>query len=87
MPDHLIVIRSGPTDYDLQGRIRGTLDVPLAAAGIAAAEAAAALLVPQTPAALYVAADAAAREASRPMAGSRRALARKLVPYTSMKAW
>ena len=67
MPDHLIVIRSGPTEYDLQGRIRGTLDVPLAATGIAAAEAAAAALAPQPPDALYVAADAAARETSRPI--------------------
>lgn len=68
MPDHLIVVRSGPTEYDLQGRIRGTLDVPLAAAGIAAAEGTAQALASQPPEALYVAADAAAREASRPIA-------------------
>jgi broad specificity phosphatase PhoE len=65
MPDHLIVIRSGPTEYDLQGRIRGTLDVPLTATGAAAAEAAAAVLAAQPPDALYVAADAAARETGR----------------------
>ena len=37
MPDHLIVIRAGATDYDLQERIRGTLDMPLSMEGVAAA--------------------------------------------------
>jgi len=44
MADHVIVVRSGPTAYELEGRIRGTLDVPLAAEGIAAADHAAAEL-------------------------------------------
>jgi broad specificity phosphatase PhoE len=44
MADFLVVIRSGATDYDLQGRIRGTLDIPLCAEGIADAERAAAKL-------------------------------------------
>ncbi len=64
MPDHLIVIRSGPTEYDLQGRIRGTLDVPLAAAGVAAAEEAASLLAARPPEAIVTSPDAAAREAA-----------------------
>lgn len=38
MPEHLILIRAAATDYDLQGRIRGTLDIPLCAAGIDEAE-------------------------------------------------
>jgi broad specificity phosphatase PhoE len=37
MADSLVVIRSGATDYDLQGRIRGTLDIPLSAEGMAEA--------------------------------------------------
>ena len=28
MPDHLIVIRSADTDYETQGRVRGSLDIP-----------------------------------------------------------
>ena len=44
MADFLVVIRSGATDYDRQGRIRGTLDIPLCAEGIADAERAAATL-------------------------------------------
>ena len=77
MAEHLILIRSGPTEYELQGRIRGTLDIPLAPAGIAAAERAALLLagravpaaaesVPQPPlAALYAAADSACAATAR----------------------
>lgn len=42
MADFLVVIRSGATDYDRQGRIRGTLDIPLCEAGIADAQRAAA---------------------------------------------
>lgn len=54
MADLLVVIRSGTTDYDLQGRIRGNLNIPLAPAGIAAAEATARhLLAAALPVALY----------------------------------
>jgi probable phosphoglycerate mutase len=53
MADLLVVIRSGTTDYDLQGRIRGNLNIPLAPAGIAAAEAAARHLSAALPVALY----------------------------------
>src|SRR5688572_13413557 len=30
---HLVLIRPGSTDYDLQGRIQGTLDIPLSEQG------------------------------------------------------
>jgi len=40
MADSLVVIRSGATEYDLQGRIRGRLSIPLSAAGIAETQAA-----------------------------------------------
>lgn len=55
MPDHLILIRAGVTDYDVQGRIRGTLDLPLCTAGSAEAERVAARLARGAPEALYVA--------------------------------
>jgi len=44
MPDSLIVIRAGATDFELQGRIRGVVDIPLCPAGVTEAEHAAALL-------------------------------------------
>jgi broad specificity phosphatase PhoE len=53
MADFLVVIRSGATDYDLQGRIRGTLDIPLCEEGIAGAS--------------RMAADLAAASATRPI--------------------
>jgi broad specificity phosphatase PhoE len=54
LPAHLLVIRSGATEYDLLGRIRGTLDIPLSTAGIAEAEAAAMQLAAAPPDVLYV---------------------------------
>ena len=65
MPDSLILIRSGATDYDLQGRIRGTLDIPLCAAGRAEAARAAALLAAEPPLALYSSGTACALETAR----------------------
>jgi broad specificity phosphatase PhoE len=65
MPDHLILIRAGVTDYDLQERIRGTLDMPLCAAGVAEAEHAATLLALASPAALYAADSQCATETAR----------------------
>lgn len=62
MPDHLLVIRSGATDYDRLGRIRGTLDVPLSDAGHAEAVAAATGLASAAPDAIYVADDPCAIE-------------------------
>ena len=70
MPDHLIVIRSGATDYDLQGRIRGTLDIPLCDAGRAAATRAAEALATAAPDALYVAGTACAIETGRIVAAA-----------------
>ena len=65
MPDHLIVIRSGATDYDRQGRIRGTLDIPLCDAGRADAARAADLLAAAMPDALYSSGSACSIETSR----------------------
>jgi broad specificity phosphatase PhoE len=65
MPDHLILIRSGASDYDEQGRIRGTLALPLSAAGEADAHRAATLLAAAVPAALYTSTDACAAETAR----------------------
>lgn len=65
MPDHLIVIRSGATDYDLQGRIRGTLDIPLCDAGRAAATRAGTALAAAQPDSIYTAGTACAIETSR----------------------
>lgn len=53
MADLLVVIRSGATDYDLQGRIRGNLDIPLTPAGIAAVNETARHLAAALPVALY----------------------------------
>ena len=44
MPDSLIVIRAGATDFEMQGRIRGVVDIPLCPAGVTEAERAASLL-------------------------------------------
>jgi broad specificity phosphatase PhoE len=66
MADSLVVIRSGATDYDLQGRIRGTLEMPLCAEGIAEAQAAAAACSAGEPlAALYSSPASCAAETSR----------------------
>ncbi|MFM7293074.1 MAG: histidine phosphatase family protein [Planctomycetia bacterium] len=64
-PDSLIVIRAGATDYEQQGRIRGAVDIPLCAAGIAEAEHAAALLTGQPVVALYTAKEGCAVETGR----------------------
>jgi broad specificity phosphatase PhoE len=68
MPDSLIVIRAGATDYELQGRIRGTLDVPLCAAGEEEARQAAGLL-PIGPRALYTSRELSALDTSRIVGG------------------
>jgi broad specificity phosphatase PhoE len=65
MPDSLLVIRSGATDYELQGRIRGAVDLPLASAGITEAERAAALLSADPPRALYASPATCAAETAR----------------------
>ena len=74
MADFLILIRSGSTDFDLQGRICGTLDIPLSEVGIAEAHAlaarlnagATALAIPMArPAAIYSSTAACAQETSQ----------------------
>lgn len=70
MPDHLILIRSGVTDYEIQGRIRGTLDIPLAEAGLAAARLAADRLATAPPAAIYTSGASCALETSRLVAAA-----------------
>jgi broad specificity phosphatase PhoE len=55
LPAHLLVIRSGATEYDLLGRSRGTLDIPLSNVGIAEAEAAAKHLAAVPPDVLFMA--------------------------------
>ncbi|MFM7107860.1 MAG: histidine phosphatase family protein [Planctomycetaceae bacterium] len=62
MPDHLIMIRSGASDFDEQGRIRGTLALPLSAAGATEARRAATLLAASSADALYTSTDACAAE-------------------------
>jgi broad specificity phosphatase PhoE len=76
MPDHLIVIRSPVTDYERQGRVRGSLDVPPCPEGLAEARAAAAALVAAPPLAIYTAPTACAIEAGR-IIGSRCGLTAK----------
>jgi broad specificity phosphatase PhoE len=63
--DHLIVIRSPATDYDLQGRVRGSLDVPPCPEGHAEAKAAAEQLAAMPPVAIYTAPSSCAAEAGR----------------------
>ena len=70
MPDHLIVIRAGATDYDLQERIRGTLDMPLSMEGVAAATRAGERLAADPPTAIYASADETAEETARIIGGA-----------------
>jgi broad specificity phosphatase PhoE len=65
MPDHLIVIRSASTDYELQGRIRGSLDIPPSPEGLANAEAIADRLGDSIPEAIYAAPTACGMATAR----------------------
>ena len=65
MPDSLIVIRAGATDFEVQGRIRGAVDIPLCSAGVAEAEQAAILLTGSSATALYTAEELCAVETGR----------------------
>jgi probable phosphoglycerate mutase len=69
MPDHLIVIRSASTDYERQGRIRGSLDIPPSAEGLAKAEQIADRLSAAPPDAIYAAPTACAGETARIIGG------------------
>ncbi|MFM8497750.1 MAG: histidine phosphatase family protein [Planctomycetia bacterium] len=78
MADTLVVIRAGSTDFDLHGRIRGTLDIPLCAEGLAEAKAAATALTTAPPAAIYAATDACSLETARHVARACGVRARRL---------
>jgi broad specificity phosphatase PhoE len=65
MPDHLIVLRSAPTDYERQGRIRGSLDIPPTAEGLEENSAIATRLAHTPPEAIYSAPSACALETAR----------------------
>jgi broad specificity phosphatase PhoE len=65
MPDSLIVIRAGATDFELQCRIRGAVDIPLCSAGVAEAEHAATLLAGSPAIALYTSEELCAVETGR----------------------
>ncbi len=70
MPDYLVVIRSASTDYELQGRVRGSLDIPPSAEGLSGVEAIANRLAAAAPEAIYSAPTACALETAR-IIGSR----------------
>lgn len=84
MADHLLVIRSGATEYELDGRIRGALDMPLSTAGLAEAESAAALVSMHAPVALYVADGPCAAETGRIIGRSTRLRPRGLADLTNL---
>lgn len=65
MADTLVVIRSGATDYEMQGRIRGTLEVPLCVEGIEEASVAAQRLREMSPGLLVTSGDTAALQSAR----------------------
>lgn len=65
MADTLVVIRSGATDYEMQGRIRGTLEVPLCGDGVEEAELVARHMRELPPDVLVTSADAAALQTAR----------------------
>ena len=58
------MIRSGATDYELQGRIRGAVDIPLCGAGVTEAEQTASLLLTAPPVAIYSSEELSAVETS-----------------------
>lgn len=64
MADFLALIRSGATDFDQQGRIRGSLDMPLCGEGVVEATRAVETLT-TAPLALYTSPAACAVETSR----------------------
>lgn len=79
MADTLVVIRSGATDYDLHGRIRGTLDVPLCDKGIDEARDRAVDLTSLSLDVLATSSDTAALETAR-IVGRRVGLEPKVIP-------
>jgi len=66
----IVLVRPGATEYDLQGRIQGTLDVPLADEGRRGIERAAVELHPLGIEVLYTTACAAAKETGELLAAA-----------------
>jgi phosphoserine phosphatase len=65
MPDHLIVIRTAATDYERQGRVRGSLDIPPCSEGLAEVTALADRLATAPPEAIYTAPTACGIQTGR----------------------
>lgn len=65
MAEHLVVIRSGVTEFEVQGRIRGILDIPLSPEGFAEADSIAAILASDPPVAVCMANAPCAVETAR----------------------
>jgi phosphoserine phosphatase len=65
MPDHLIVIRTAATDYERQGRVRGSLDIPPCSEGLAEVTALADRLSAAPPEAIYTAPTACGIQTGR----------------------
>jgi broad specificity phosphatase PhoE len=80
MADSLIVIRAGATDFELQGRIRGSVDLPLCPEGIAEAERAAAMLAESPAIAIYTSAERSAVETGQ-IVGRAMGLKPRAVPH------
>lgn len=70
MADHLLVIRAGATAYDLDGRLRGTLELPLAPAGVEEANHIAAELSTTPPSMLFTADDGPSLQTARLIGGA-----------------
>lgn len=64
----VILVRPGATDYDLQGRIQGNLDIPLCAEGRAAAAQCAEALLPLQPKCVYAPESEPARQTAEVLA-------------------
>lgn len=65
MPDHVVLIRAAASDYEAQGRIRGTLAMPLSPSGRQEAERTAALLGFSLADVIYTSTDSCAVETAR----------------------
>lgn len=79
MAEVLVVVRSGETEFDPQGRIRGNLDVPLTPAGRETARTSARALAAAPPAAIYTSPAACAR-ATAAMVAEAAGLVPRVVP-------
>lgn len=65
MPDHVVLIRAGASDYEEQGRIRGTLVMPLSQSGREDAARSAVALGGHPPDVIYASTDSCAEETAR----------------------